>query len=48
MIVLCPKCGSTRLMKIIHKHKGEQTVKLRCPKCRYTLTDEDIERRRPK
>jgi transposase-like protein len=37
VIILCPKCGSTRLMKI----KVKDGEKLRCPKCRYTLTDGD-------
>jgi transposase-like protein len=44
VIILCPKCGGTRLMKILKKDSKEP--KLRCPKCRYTLTEEDKERSR--
>jgi ssDNA-binding Zn-finger/Zn-ribbon topoisomerase 1 len=35
----CPKCGSTRLIKML---KGPGIVVLRCPKCRYTLQPEDV------
>jgi uncharacterized Zn finger protein (UPF0148 family) len=38
LIILCPKCGGTRLMKV--------NDKLYCPKCRYTLTEEDKEKGR--
>jgi DNA-directed RNA polymerase subunit RPC12/RpoP len=46
-ILLCPRCGSTRLIKTSTRQPDSSIkTKYRCPKCRRTLTDEEVQRGR--
>ena len=40
--IICPKCKKTFFTNIINKHRKQQIITIKCPKCKYNISIGDI------